>query len=472
MLAKIDKSKSIVHRGKNNEGNERKGLKASTATRFIQFVLVLSSFMSASNALTEPASAVASDPRNMGWMEGFPPPADKVIGQPSTDYFSFPKLRWTFCHFRQLQASRGINRGFNPISKLPISLDPMIDAVAFTPTNTDAPMTWQESLDANYTDGIVVMHRGEIVYEYYSGCLDRAGRHGAMSVTKSFVGVIGEMLIAEGILDDQKAVGEYVPELIDSAFGSASLRQVMDMTTALDYNENYADPESDIWLYAAAGNPVPKPASYTGPRSLYEFLEGVQQDGEHGEKFVYKSINTDVLAWVIARVSGKDFIEHLSEKIWQPLGMEQEADMMVDSLGTPFAAGGLNLSLRDAARFGQLMLQKGAWNGKQILPSEVVASITSGGDRSKFSEAGYKTLPGGSYGSQWWSLHNANGAYSARGIHGQAIYIDPAAEMVIARFASHPISFNAAIDPNSLPAYQAVANYLMSKKANDHLLSP
>ena len=194
----------------------------------------------------------------MGGMEGFAPPVDKVIGQLSTDYFSFPKLRWSFCHFRQLQATRAVNRGLNPISKLSSSLDPMIEAVTFTPINAAAPMTWRASLEANYTDGIVVMHRGEIVYEYYSGCLDRAGRHGAMSVTKSFVGVIGEMLIAEGILDDQKPVGEYVPELNDSAFGSASLRQVMDMTTALDYNENYADPESDIWLYAAAGNPVPK----------------------------------------------------------------------------------------------------------------------------------------------------------------------------------------------------------------------
>ena len=162
-------------------------------------------------------------------------------------------------------------------------------------------------------------------------------------------------------------------------------------------------------------------------------------------------------------MSGKDFIEHLSEKIWQPLGMEQEADMMVDSLATPFAAGGLNLSLRDAARFGQLMLQQGVWHGKQIVPSDAVASIANGGDRTKFSKAGYKTLPGGSYRSQWWSLHNENGAYSARGIHGQAIYIDPTAEMVIARFASNPISFNAGIDPNSLPAYQAVAKYLMKK---------
>ena len=464
MLRNIHNKTLLFQQGRIGKGTKPAWFDVSSVIHFVQSLVVLLSLTIATHAFSTTADSTVSDPRNMGWMEGFPPPADKVIGQPSTDYFSFPKLRWTFCHFRQLQASRGVNRGLNPISTLQSSIDPMIDAVTFTPINADAPVTWRTSLDANYTDGIVVMHRGEIVYEYYSGCLDRAGRHGAMSVTKSFVGVIAEMLIAEGILDDQKAVGEYVPELIDSAFGSASLRQVMDMTTALDYNENYADPESDIWLYAAAGNPAPKPASYTGPRSLYEFLQGVEQDGEHGEKFVYKSINTDVLAWVIARASGKDFIEHLSEKIWQPLGMEQEADMMVDSLGTPFAAGGLNLSLRDAARFGQLMLQQGVWNGKQIVPREAVAAVASGGDRLKFSEAGYKTLPGGSYGSQWWALHNENGAYSARGIHGQAIYIDPTAEMVIARFASHPISFNAAIDPNSLPAYQAVADYLMDKK--------
>ena len=157
-----------------------------------------------------------------------------------------------------------------------------------------------------------------------------------MSVTKSFVGTVAEILIADGVLDDTKRVSEYVPELEPSAFGSATVRQVMDMTAALDYNENYADPDSDIWRYTAAGDPTPKPASYNGPRNFYEFLQGVEQEGTHGEAFIYKSINTDALAWVIARASGKDFIEHLSERIWQPLGMDQEADMMIDSLGTPF----------------------------------------------------------------------------------------------------------------------------------------
>lgn len=407
--------------------------------------------------------AAASDPRTMGWMMGFPPAPELLVAPPASNFMSFPKLRWTFCHFREMQATRRVSRGVGTASTLMAATDPAIDGIRFKPIGSEREMTWRESLDANFTDGILILHRGRIIYEYYSGCLDRDGRHGAMSVTKSFVGTVAEILIAENTLDETAPVTEYVPELADSAFGSATVREVMDMTTSLVFNEDYADPNADIWAYAAAGDPTPKPADYKGARNFYEYLQGVNQAGEHGEVFRYKSVNTDALAWVIARASGKDFVQHLSERIWKPLGMEQEADMMVDSVGTPLAAGGLNLGLRDAARFGQMMLDGGVHGGKRIIPEAVVTSIAAGGDPAKFASAGYSTLPGGSYRSQWWVLHNDHGAYSARGIHGQAIYVDPTAEMVIARFATYPVSRNAVIDPTSLPAYQAVADYLESK---------
>lgn len=414
-------------------------------------------------AQSEELDAVASDPRTMGWMTGFPPPPDRLIAPPTSNFMSFPKLRWTFCHFRELQATRRVARGIGSASTLDEALDTAIDDLSFTPIGGGETMTWRESLAANYTDGILILHHGKIVYEYYSGCLDREGRHGAMSVTKSFVGTVAEILAAEGTLDEAALVTRYVPELADSAFGSATVREVMDMTTGLEFNEDYADPNADIWAYAAAGDPTPKPADFDGPRNFYEYLQGVQPSGEHGEAFAYRSVNTDALAWIIARASGKSFVDHLSERIWKPLGMEQEGDMMVDSVGTPLAAGGLNLGLRDAARFGQMMLQNGQYGGKQVIPEAAVASIAAGGDPSKFVPAGYSTLPGGSYRSQWWVLHNAHGAYSARGIHGQAIYVDPTAQMVIARFASFPVSANAKIDPTSLPAYQAVAEYLVGR---------
>ena len=453
-------TESLRHSGREPFGRVIRLKTLCLAAAFVHLMLIA---LTGQVAPAETLDATASDPNNMAWMMGFPPPADKVIAYPSSNYFSFPRLRWTFCHFREMQATRRVGRGLGPRSVLPEALDPNIDELTFSPLGSDDTMTWRESFDANYTDGILVMHQGQVVYERYSGCLDAEGRHGAMSVTKSFVGTVAEILIAEGALDDAKLGSHYVPELSDSAFGSATVRQVMDMTAALDYTENYADPASDIWQYAAAGDPTPKSDSYTGPRNFYEFLQGVEREGVHGTAFIYKSINTDALAWVIARATGKDFIDHLSERIWKPLGMDQEADMMIDSLGAPFSAGGLSLSLRDAGRFGQTLLQNGRWQGAQVIPAVAVASISSGGDPAKFSGAGYKTLPGGSYRSQWWALHNENGAYSARGIHGQAIYIDPAAEMVIARFATFPISFNAAIDPTSLPAYQAVADYLVSK---------
>lgn len=106
------------------------------------------------------------------------------------------------------------------------------------------------------------------------------------------------------------------------------------------------------------------------------------------------------------------------------------------------------------------MRHDGYYNGQQVVPASVVASIREGGNREYFARAGYITLPGWSFRDQWWLSHNKNGAYAARGVHGQTIYIDPVAEMVIVRLASHPMAANANIDPTSLPAYQAIADHL------------
>ena len=123
-----------------------------------------------------------------------------------------------------------------------------------------------------------------------------------------------------------------------------------------------------------------------------------------------------------------------------------------------------NLTVRDLARFGELMRLDGRYNGQQIVPKTVIDDIRKGGDRALFAPAGYKTLPGWSYRNMWWISHNDHAAFTARGIHGQAIYIDPAAEMVIVRFASSPLAGNVNLDPTSLPAYDAVARHLMGSR--------
>lgn len=331
-------------------------------------------------------SASESNPRAMGWMQGFPPPADKVIRFTDPDYFAFPKLRWTLCHFRELMPSTAVNNGADTPSNLAEAIDPSIDAVSFTPTGGGDPMTWDAAFDANYTDGIIVLHHGRIVYERYAGCLEETTLHGAMSVTKSLTGVLAETLVAEGALDETAIVGDLLPELQGSAFGDATVRQVMDMTTALDYSEDYADPDAEVWTYAEAGSPLPKPEGYVGPRSYFEFLQTVEKKGEHGDAFGYKTVNADALGWLIARTTGQSVADLLSDRIWSRIGTAREAFYTVDSIGTPFAGGGFNATLRDMSRLGQLMLDGGAVDGEQILPPAAIDSTgalvltTSGGE--------------------------------------------------------------------------------------------
>lgn len=409
-------------------------------------------------------SAEESDPRILQWMIGSPPPVEKLIMQPQSNYFSFPKLRWTVCHIREFLPTKKVSRGIAASIPFSYQLDQKIDSIKFKATDDNRETTWKESLAANYTDGILILHKGKVVYEKYLGCLDELGQHAAMSMTKSLTGLLAEILIAEGRINETAKVSSIIPELKASAFGSATVRQVMDMTTALDYSEDYSDPKADIWIYSAAASPLPKSANYQGPDGYYEYLQTVKNSGQHGKVFGYKTINTDALGWIVSRAANQNLADLMSEKIWQKVGVEQDAYMTVDGRGVPFAGGGLSAGLRDLGRIGQLMINEGVINGERVFPESVTKSIQKGGNKKVFEKAGYKSLQGGSYRSMWWVLHNAHNAYAARGVHGQTIYIDPKAEMVIVRFASHPEAKNSYIDPTSLPAYHAVAKYLLEKK--------
>lgn len=440
---------------------------SSSIINRISIIALLSLGLAITNSLQAQSAALSaeeSDPRVLCWMEGFPPPPEKLVMQPDSNFFSFPKLRWTVCHLRELLPTEQVSRGLGGPNPLEYALDEAaIDALTFTPMGSKESMTWKESLSTNYTDGMLILHKGKIVYERYFGCLDETGKHGAMSMTKSMTGLLAETLVAEGKLDENALVSTIIPELTDSAFGNATVRQVMDMTTGLAYSENYSDPKADIWVYSAAASPLPKPKDYKGPDGYFEYLQTVKPEGKHGEAFGYKTINSDALGWIISRVSGKEVTELLSERIWSRMGAEQDAYITVDGKGVPFAGGGLSAGLRDLGRVGQLMLNEGKINGQQLFPARVVANIRAGGDKEAFQKGGFKTLAGGSYRSMWWVFHNKHGAFAARGVHGQTIYVDPTADMVLVRFASFPHAKNGLIDPTSLPAYQAVAEYLISK---------
>ena len=350
-----------------------------------------------------------------------------------------------------------------PASALKSALQPELEAVRFKNLDSDETFSFGDMYSKTYADGILVLHRGQVVYEKYTGALKPNGHHAAASLTKSFVGILGASMVAEGTLDEKAPVSKYLPELKDGGFGDATIRQLLDMTTGLQYSENYADPHAQVWSHVRAGGVLPKPANYTGPQTFYEFLLTVQKEGEHGKAFAYKTVNSDVMAWVIARVTGKSMSEMFSERIWSKLGVEHDAYFTVDSIGTEFAGGGLNTNLRDMARFGEMMRNKGRVGTHQVVPEAVVADIAKGASPEQFAQAGFPWLKGWSYRNMWWISHNSHGAYMARGIHGQSLYIDPKAEMVIARFGSHPIASGNANDPFTLPAFAAMADALMKR---------
>ena len=407
--------------------------------------------------------AHASDPARLGWMQGSPPPADRLIRFADGSAYQFPQIRWSFCNFRQLVPTRQVARGSGPVSDLPRAERDDIDGLRFTPLGGGAPMRWAEALAANYTDGIVVLHHGRIVHERYFGALDADRPHIAMSLTKSVVGLLGATLLAEGRLHPDETVAHQVPEMAASGLGDATLRQLLDMSTGLQFSEDYADPDAEIWAHVLAGQVLPRPPGYAGPGSFCQAMPRVRKQGEHGQRFAYCTINTDALAWVMRRATGLDLAGLVAQRLWTRLGAEHDACLSIDAEGTEFAGGGLNTTLRDLARLGEMVRRNGFLNGQQIVPRGVVDDIKRGGDPKLFNRSNPPPQRGWTYRNMWWVTHNPHGALMARGVHGQALYVDPAAGMVVARYASHPMAANTANDPTTLPAWHALAQHLMAQ---------
>lgn len=417
---------------------------------------------------TPPLDTVQSDPARMGWMVGFPPPADKYVHVEDGSSWTFPKTRWAFAHFRELFPTAAVSRGKGPVAPLPIALRPDIAQINVTWPGQDKPVNWVQAFDASYADGILVLHRGRIVFEKYNGVMDPDQPHIVFSMTKSLYGTLTEMLIAEGKIDERRTVASYIPELAASGFGDATVRQVLDMTTSLDFNEDTDEGSLKFGTFSIADGMQPRPAGYTGPATSFDALMTVRKVDAHGQRFDYQSVDTQILALIISRVTGKRSQDVVSERIWSKLGADHDANILVDRAGMPVALGGLSATMRDMARFGEMMRRGGRVGGQQVVPAGVVAKIRAGGNPADMTHAlfDYTTRRGWSYRSQWWVRHNSHGAYMAIGAYGQAIYVDPVAEMVVVRFMSGPTGSTVGLDPMTHATFDALAERLMSSGGN------
>ena len=369
-----------------------------------------------------------------------------------------PFNRWAFHNLRRLLPTANVWRGTGPVAELhhaPVA----IDHIAFTDLN-GAPRTVGEELESGYADGFVVLHRGNIVAEHYAHGVEPHEPHLLMSVTKSFAGSLAGIVCHHGLLSPEMTVTDILPELAGSAYDGALVRHVLDMTVGMDYSEDYADPDSDVALLDVAAGW--RPAREGAPDNLRDYMKTMRKAGPHGKSFHYVSTNTDVLGWILERVTGTDFATLLSREIWQPMGAEYDAYITLDRLGAPQTDGGLCVTTRDLARFGQLHLQKGAMNGARILPEAWVRDFHEQGDAEVWDRGNFAPLmPGHHYRSKWYTDRNdPHRPYMGMGIHGQMLFVDPVAQVVVARHSSQPLAVEGLLFDAMARSFKAIAHTL------------
>jgi CubicO group peptidase (beta-lactamase class C family) len=311
--------------------------------------------------------------------------------------FDADRIVTNFSSMEAAFLTRTVSRGDGPVSELPRGPEATLpDGVADWVTET------------NLTS-LLVMKDGEIVFEDYYLGTSPDDRRISWSIAKSYLSALFGTAVADGTIDLDAPVTQYAPKLRGSAYDGATVRNVLQMTSGVTFDEDYLDPNSDI-------NKMGRVLALGG--LMDDFAAGLtERDAEPGTRWQYVSIDTHVVGMILRGATGRDIADLMSERIIAPLGQEQDAVYVTDGVGVAFVLGGLNITTRDYARFGQMILQNGEWQGKQIVPAEWIRESTAPSAPTEPGRIGY--------GYQWWIPVNApEGVFLGRGIYGQYLYID------------------------------------------------
>jgi hypothetical protein len=354
---------------------------------------------------------------------------------------------WGYRHARELMGTARIARSGAPMALVPAD-EPEPAGLAAERVAADAR-----------TDGVLVLHRGRLVFEHYGRGMRPDDVHLLQSVSKSITGALTGVLVAAGALTTEDLVTAHVPELSGSSFDGATVRHLLDMTAGTRFDETYSDPCSDIRASETQFGwaPGPPPA-----RDALAFIAALGTLRDHGARFDYRSILTDVLGVVLERASGRPFAEVLGTELWSRIGTGADAYVTVDKDGFAVPDGGICVSLRDLGRFGQMVLRGGAVASEQVVPAEWLADTRRGGPESvaMFAQDEHVyDFPGGHYRNQWW-VPAGGEQLIAMGIHGQCLYVDHPSETVIAQLSTWEDSLDPARRTASLEAFAQTCRQL------------
>ena len=291
-------------------------------------------------------------------MSGFPThPESRVT---LVNWQDPPFNRWSFQHLRELIPTQRIPTGGAPARPLSRS-HAMLDPAAVAVSRVDERVSSLAAvIEETWTDAVVILHEGQIVFEHYYGAMTPATVHLLMSVTKSIVGCVAGVLVRRGQLDPHQPVDLHVPEVTGSGYSGASVRDLLDMRTGVLFREEYTNPEAEVRVMERhmGWRPGLSPG-YVG--GMYAFLASMMAASHHGGPFVYRSADTDMLGWVCERAAGVRMADLISTLLWQPMGAEFEAEITCDGVGSAIHDGGMSATARDIARFGQMVLDDAPW---------------------------------------------------------------------------------------------------------------
>ncbi|WP_082926447.1 serine hydrolase [Cupriavidus sp. D384] len=365
-----------------------------------------------------------------GIMQGFPPPPGKQVMRGSG--LRPPFMRWALSHTRELAPTVGIRHAAQPMP-LPEAPGHQIDDLTLTVAGRSLRV--DDYLRATHTDGFIVLHRGRVVYEKYFGGFHRHQPHIWASMTKSVTGLLASMLISEGKLDPHAPLRQYVPELEGNPFGDATVQRNLDMEVPVGYPQELPP---DLGLFGAVGI-VPRKDG--APDNIYDFLQITHATGAATDApiWYYQNGSAEAIAWALRRLAGQRWSELVTDRIWSRMA-DDDAYASVDRLGTEMASGGLNSTLRDAARFAEAVRR--AMQGDPagpIPPAAVRIAFQPADNQSRFARGNLVAgRDGYGYRNYWFQCNDGDGSVEASGRFGQRIYINPRRDVVAVKFASSP----------------------------------
>ncbi len=366
--------------------------------------------------------------REAGVMVGFPPALDKRV-TPDNLYL-YPFNRWT------LQSTRRFTRTASTLTERK-EAQPIAEKLDNALLNTNLTINGASHTIADYasrtfTDALVVVKDGNLIGEWYGNGMTASKPHYISSVTKGVTGLLAELLIAQGKLDETRSVKSYIPELTHSPFGDATVRDVLDMKVNVGGGETKG--ESDV-----ADNALWSTLALNGSQSVYETLAKVRADGPNDGAFHYASMTTEVAGWVITRAAGETYEQLASDLLWSKLGLQDEAYVPVDPAGKVYSSTGLTISARDLAKLGLMIADHGKVNGEQVFPANVIDRLYEYGDANAWKNGNFRNNPVfRSYRSYWYQLGGDDHALMGLGVFGQGLYINPTRRVVTVRFSSLP----------------------------------